>query len=90
MNRTFIDREEKCTKIGQFSRKSKAFHSKTNQLVICMATIPDTFFSIPATTEDEHGYIGLRDDGELEFRPHTDQGGITPDQYRKNYKKGCK
>ncbi len=87
---TFIDREEKCTDLGQFSRKSKAFHSKTNQLVICMATIPDTFFSVPATTKDEHGFISLRDDGELEFRPHTDQGGISPSQYRKAYKKAYK
>lgn len=89
MKNTYIDPEENCRDIGQFRRKAKVYHSKTNELVLCMATIPDTYFSIPATTKNEHGYITGRDDGELEFRPHTEQN-LTPAQFRADYKKRCK
>lgn len=89
MNVTSIEPEEKCSDIGQFRRKAKAFHSKTGKLVTCQAGIPDTCFSIPATTKTEHGYITGREDGELEFRPHTDQT-MTPVEYRKDYRKQCK
>lgn len=89
MNVTSIDPEEKCRDIGQFRRKATVYHSKTGELVTCQAAIPDTFFSIPATTKTEHGYITGRDDGELEFRPHTDQT-MTPVEYRKDYRKQCK
>jgi hypothetical protein len=54
-----------------------------------MGGIPDTFFSIPATTKEQHGYVTGRDDGELEFRPHTDQSQ-SPAEFRKQYKKDCK
>ena len=90
MKLTYIDPEEKCKDYGYFSRRAKVFHCKTNELVICQASISDTFFSIPATTKDEHGYIAVRDDGELEFRPHTDQSNQSPAEYRKQYKKDCR
>ncbi len=90
MTKTFIDPEEKCRDIGYFSRRATVFHSLTGKLVNCRATIPDTFFSIPATTATEHGYITGRDDGELEFRPHTDQEDENPVEFRKNYRKNCK
>lgn len=89
MNKTSIDLEEKCRDYGTFARKAKAFHSKTGELVTCRADIADTFFSIPATTETEHGYVTIRNDGELEFRPHTEQSE-TPAEYRKQYKKDCR
>lgn len=88
--KTFIDSEEVCTDIGQFRRRALAIHSKTGQLVACKAAVADTFFSIPAVTPTEHGYItGGRDDGELEFRPHTDQT-MTPTKYKKDYRRRCK
>lgn len=91
MKNTFIDPEEKCKDIGHFTRNALVYHSiRTGGLVKCKATIPDTFFSIPATTNEEHGYITSRNDGELEFRPHTDQSKETPAQFRKNYKKACR
>jgi hypothetical protein len=90
MNKTRIDPEEKCKDYGYFTRNALVFHCKTGELVRCKASIPDTFFSIPATTKDEHGYIGLRDDGEFEFRPHTDQSNQSPAEYRKQYRKDCK
>ncbi len=89
MTQTFIEPEEKCRDLGQFTRKAKVFHSKTGELVKCRATIPDTFFSVPATTDKEHGYITVRPDWELEFRPHNDQSK-SPAQYRKDYRKRCK
>ena len=89
MTKTFIDPEEKCRDIGQFVRRALVFHSKTNELIACKAAIPDTYLSIPATTTTEHGYITGREDGELEFRPHTDQT-MTPAEYRKDYRKRCK
>ena len=89
MKKTFIESEEKCRDYGYFSRKATVFHSVTNELVKCIATIPDTFISIPATTKTEHGYITSRDDGELEFRPHTNQTEQTPAEFRKQYKKDC-
>jgi hypothetical protein len=87
--RTFIDPEEKCRDYGTFARKAVVYHSVTGTLVQCRADIPDTFFSIPATTKLEHGYITGRDDGELEFRPHTDQS-TPPQEFRKQYKKDCR
>ena len=72
-----------------FTRQAIVFHSVTGKLVRCKATIPDTYFSIPATTKTEHGYIGSREDGELEFRPHTTQT-LSPVEWRKQYKKDCR
>lgn len=89
MTKTWIDREEVCRDIGQFNRRATVFHISTGKLVNCRAAIPDTFFSIPATTATEHGYITGRDDGELEFRPHTDQTK-TPAEFRKEYRKRCR
>ena len=89
MKLTSIEPEEKCRDYGQFNRKATVFRSVTGELVKCQAAIPDTFFTIPATTKMEHGYITVRDDGELEFRPHTSQI-ISPAEWRKQYKKECR
>ena len=89
MTKTSIQSEEVQSDYGQFRRKALAFHQKTGELVKCRGDIPDTFFSIPATTKTETGYITGRDDGELEFRPYTDQSQ-SPAAYRKQYKKDCK
>jgi hypothetical protein len=88
MRHTKIDPEEKCKDIGCFSRNAVAFHKNTGKLVRCKATIPDTWFSVPATTKDECGYLTGRDDGELEFRPYTNQ--TPPAEFRKQYKKDCR
>lgn len=87
--KTHIETEEKCTDIGQFRRNAIVFHKDTGELVTCRATIPDTYFSIPATTDTQHGYIGIRDDGELEYRPHDSQD-VSPADYRKQYAKDCR
>jgi hypothetical protein len=87
---TWIEGEEMCSYIGQFRRRAYVTHCKTNENVLCVAGIPDTYFSIPATTETEHGYITGKDNGNgLEFRPHTDQTQ-SPADYRKQYKKNCR
>jgi len=83
--KTSIDSEGVQADYGQFRRRAKVFHRTTGELVACRADIPDTFFSIPATTKTEDGFISIRDDGELEFIPHTHQVG--PVQYRKDVRK---
>jgi hypothetical protein len=90
MKLTSIDCEEVCSDIGQFRRKFKAFHCKTGELVKGVGAIPDSFFSIPATTDKEHGYVTMRHDGELEFRPHTAQDNLTPAEYRRQYRRKSK
>ena len=86
---TWIEAEEACTDYGQFKRRARAIHEKTNELVDCRADIPDTYFSIPATTKTEHGFITSRDGGELVFIPHTEQTQ-TPAEFRKATKKAYK
>lgn len=86
---TWIEGEMWCTDYGQFRRRGLVRHSKTGELVKCRLDIPDTVFSIPATTDTEHGYVTGNDNGEFEFRPHTDQSA-SPVQFRKNYRKDCK
>lgn len=89
MTKTWIDREERCRHIGSFARRATVFHSVTGKLVNCRAAIPDTVFSIPATTATEHGFITGRDDGELEFVPHIVQRE-SPEDFRKSYRKNCR
>lgn len=91
---TWIDPEERCCDIHNFSRQAMALHHETGELLRCKATINDTWFSTPATTDTQHGYItgaGSEDGKErwLEFRPHTDQT-MTPAQWRRDYKRRCK
>ena len=72
---------------GQFRRKGKVFHRKTGKLVSVRADIADTYFSIPATTATEHGFISVNEDTkELQFTPHTRQTQ-TPANFRKSTKK---
>lgn len=86
---TWIEAEEACSDYGQFKRKAIAKHNVTGELVNCRVDIADTFFSIPATTKTETGYITGTDLGELEFRPHISQDE-TPAQYRKSVKRAYK
>jgi hypothetical protein len=88
--RTWIEGEMMQDDYGQFKRRGLVVHSVTNELVTVRLDIADTYFSIPATTNKEHGYItGNGDTGEFEFRPHTDQSQ-SPSDYRKQYRKDCK
>jgi hypothetical protein len=86
---TWIDPEEVQTDYGQFRRNALVYHKVTGELIKCRADIPDTFFSIPATTKTECGYISAREDGEFEFRPYTEQTQ-TPVEYRKTVKRAYK
>lgn len=83
---TCLESESLCSDYGQFHRKGLVRHEKTRELVRVRADIPDTWFSIPATTESEHGFITSREDAagaaELLFIPHTEQTQ-TPTQFRK-------
>jgi hypothetical protein len=75
---------------GQFRRKGKVFHRVTGKLVSVRADISDTWFSIPATTVAEHGFLSMNDETkELQFTPHTEQTE-TPAQFRKSLKKAYK
>ena len=85
--KTHLMSEDVQTDYGQFRRKGKAFHRNTGKLVSVRADIADTWFSIPATTATEHGFISVNEDTkELQFTPHTEQTQ-TPAEYRKSLKK---
>jgi len=86
---TWLEGEEWNRDYGQFNRRGLVRHRKTGELVRVRADVPDTFFSIPATTETEHGFVTGNDKGELEFRPHTEQNQ-TPAEYRKKVKQAYK
>ncbi len=84
---TWIESEMFCSDHGKFERKGIVRHAKTGQLVRVRLDIADTWFSIPATTATEHGYVtGDTDTGELQFRPHTEQS-VSPSQFRKDTRK---
>ena len=88
--KTWIEGEMWCTDYGQFRRRGLVRHSVTKELVKVRCDVPDTYFSIPATTDTEHGYVSGTDEPEFEFRPHTDQEKITPAEFRKATKKAYK
>ena len=85
---TWIEGEEWCTDYGQFRRRGLVRHCETKKLVNVRLDIPDSYFSIPATTDTEHGYVTSTEEG-FEFRPHTDQTQ-TPTEFRKEVKKAYK
>ena len=88
--KTHLMSEDVQTDYGQFRRKGKVFHRDTGKLVSVRADIADTWFSIPATTELEHGFISVNGDTkELQFTPHIQQTQ-TPAEYRKSLKKAYK
>ena len=87
--KTWIEGEMWCTDYGQFRRRGLVRHSVTKELVKVRCDVPDTYFSIPATTDTEHGYVSGTDEPEFEFRPHTDQT-LTPAEFRKATKKAYK
>jgi hypothetical protein len=91
---TCIESEELCTDYGKFERKGEVRHKVSHELVLVRADLPDTWFSIPATTTTEHGYVTAQEevDGrrELVFIPHTNQLDETPAQYRARCRKDSK
>lgn len=85
--KTHLMPEDVQNDYGQFRRKGKVFHRDTGKLVSVCADIADTWFSIPATTANEHGFVSINTDlGELEFTPRTEQTQ-TPKEYRKSLKR---
>lgn len=82
---TWMDEEEVQTDYGQFRRKFVANHRFSNRKVAGRADIPDTCFSIPATTPVEHGYLSVDSEGVLIFTPHTNQDESVV-EYRKRVK----
>lgn len=92
-NSTWVESEMLCSDYGKFERRGLVRHSKTGQLIKVRADVPDTYFSMPATTKNEHGCItrvDLDEYGiELYFFPHRDQGQ-TPAQFRKETRKAYK
>jgi hypothetical protein len=89
LGKTWIEGELWCTEYGQFSRRGLVRHSTTGELIKVRCDIPDTYFSMPATSRNQHGYVTSNDNKEFEFRPHTDQIQ-SPKDFRKQYKKDCK
>jgi hypothetical protein len=86
---TWVEGEMACSDYGQFRRRAVAKHEKTGKLVNCRADVPDTWFSIPATTKTEIGFLTFNDASELIFHPYPNQDE-TPAQYRKSVKRAYK
>ena len=85
--KTHLMSEDVQNNYGQFRRKGKVFYRKTEKLISVRADIADTWFSIPATTASEHGFVSINtESGEFQFIPHMDQTQ-TPSDYRKSVKK---
>lgn len=92
VDKTWIEGEMWCTDYGQFRRRALVYHKDTDQLVSCKADVPDTFFSIPAYTKTEHGFITCREEPDTNkptgfvFNPDKDQSQSVKD-WKKEYKK---
>ena len=90
LGETWIESETFCKDYGQFTRRGLVRYK--GGVVAVKASIPDTFFSIPATTNTEHGYVTSKEENgknEFIFVPHTEQTE-TPVEWRKQYKKDCR
>ena len=89
-NSTWVESEMLCTDHGKFERRGLVRHTQTDELVKVRVDVPDTYFSAPATTKTEHGYmtvIDLKEYGvELHFIPHTDQNQ-SPSNFLKETRK---
>ena len=87
---TQIESEGLCSDYGRFERKGEVRHVLSKQLVRVRADIADTWFSIPATTATENGYVTSREEAdgskELVFIPYTSQNE-RPAQYRARVRK---
>lgn len=90
---TVIESETLCTDYGRFERRGVVRHEKTSALVDVRLDVADTYFSIPATTARESGFVTVRDFGEygadLVFVPHTAQNQ-TPAEYRRSVRAAYK
>lgn len=81
---TWLESEQVQSDYGQFQRRGLVRHVYSRRLVRVWADIPDTYFSIPATTQKESGYVS-NDEDELVFTPYEDQSQ-TPAEFRKEVK----
>lgn len=59
---TWIEQEEMCHDVGKFSRRFVARDEKTNEIVKGIASIPDTYFTIPVKVRGRRGYLETRTD----------------------------
>lgn len=81
---TWVEGEMMCSAYGQFRRRGLVRHKISKVLVKVRCDISDTTFSIPATTDKEHGFVSINPDtGEFEFTPHKDQS-VTPSRFRRS------
>jgi len=87
--KTWIEGEMMNLDYGQFRRRGLVWHSVTGELVQVRLDVPDTFFSIPATTETEYGFVTVKAKGEFMFIPNDEQR-VSPAQFRKDLKKSYK
>jgi hypothetical protein len=91
---TCMESDEFCTDYGKFERKGEVRHKVSRELIRVRADLSDTWFSIPATTTTEHGYVTAQEEvdsrQELVFIPHTNQLDETPAQYRARWRKDSK
>ena len=92
---TCMESDELCTDYGKFERKGEVRHKVSRELIRVRADLADTWFSIPATSDIEHGYVTAQENpdgirGELVFIPHTNQLDETPAQYRARCRKDSK
>jgi hypothetical protein len=88
LDNTWIEGEMMNDDYGQFHRRGYVMHSITKKLIRIRCDIADTAFSIPATTNNEYGYVNCKDNY-FEFIPYKEQT-LTPEKYRQSIKKAYK
>jgi hypothetical protein len=82
-----IDPHSTVKKMGDFTRRGLAIHSKTNEMVNFAATNPiPSIVGLAATTKNEHGNIIVGNNNELLFVPHDNQQG-SPKYWRLKIKR---
>lgn len=90
---TWLDSEVVQSDYAQFRRRGIVRHALTNALIPIWADMPDTYFSTPAITKNEAGYISITecrpDYGDyLTFHPYKDKKpGELKKELRKAYKR---
>lgn len=82
---TWLESEQVQSDYGQFQRRGLVRHAVSGKLIRVWADIPDTYFSAPATTEKESGYLLAANGEEIIFMPYEDQSQ-TPAEFRKEVK----
>lgn len=64
---TFLRDEEVCYPDGKMRRKGAAIHAESGRLVAVRAGIADTYFTVPARSGKERGFLTVEEDGEGRF-----------------------